>query len=230
MAATNDASKEATHLLRVRVVRATDVPAPSDSGSLPDPYCAVLLGDQRFQTAAVDNTTAPEWNAQFEFAVSGDVEGQALVVRLWEEDTFSDDRLGGARVALTDSDLRDGEWSSKTLTVSKEGESAPCKIVVELQPMGFSGTPPPRKRTLAIKFAEAEDDKTINESVSSFTLGNQTASSPKASAPETADDDNAAVVFDIHDPTTDEVVLTLDADGNGSLGIDEAPIWGSGWG
>lgn len=160
--------------LHVEVLRARNIPTSSDNGSLPDPYCAVLLGDQRHQTPAVDNTTEPSWSADnaFEFKVDDDHSAQTLIIRLWEDDTFSDDKLGGAKLPLKDADAApfvDGEWCEKTVTIGSA--SPPCEVDVRIKAVGFGGKKP----------AEAEQQEDNKEDAS-----------PAASPTKTENDDAAS--------------------------------------
>eukprot|EP00672_Neobodo_designis_P021214 CAMPEP_0174840382 /NCGR_PEP_ID=MMETSP1114-20130205/8646_1 /TAXON_ID=312471 /ORGANISM="Neobodo designis, Strain CCAP 1951/1" /LENGTH=533 /DNA_ID=CAMNT_0016074529 /DNA_START=172 /DNA_END=1773 /DNA_ORIENTATION=+ len=169
-AAADDSSS--SQQLHVTVVRARNVPASSDVGTLPDPYCAVLVGDQRFQTEACDETTSPEWNATFEFNVA-DAASDKLTVRLWEDDTFSDDKLGAAVVPLSDDCFVTDEWVEKTVSIGPSG----CEIDLKLKAVGFGKAAENKPEE---KEAEKEKEE---EAAAADTTTNEASPGKESSAP-----------------------------------------------
>ena len=85
-------------VIRVRAIEAKDLEA-KDVGVLKkgksDPYAMLVIGAQTFRTKTVNNNLNPEWNETFEAFVDNH-EGQALEVRVYDEDTSSKDSKIGS--------------------------------------------------------------------------------------------------------------------------------------
>jgi len=68
-----------------------------------DPYVQVKIGKKKEKTETVQSSTRPVWNEVFEFSkVKPD---DVIELKLMDDDTFSDDTIGVASLALSQLDL-----------------------------------------------------------------------------------------------------------------------------
>jgi hypothetical protein len=120
------------------VVSATGLPDDSDTFSAPDPFVVVIVGSDRFQTEVAENKAQPVWNAHFTVDGTAETLPGHATVRLWEDDTISDDKLGEATVSLKAGAVMDGEWVHHALVMraARHGQAA-CIVEVRVRAKGF---------------------------------------------------------------------------------------------
>lgn len=85
--------------LYVKVVEAKDLLA-ADSNGFSDPYVKLSLGNTKARTSVVHKSLNPCWNEDFFFNVT-DLD-EELKLTVWDEDRFTDDFLGQARIKVSD--------------------------------------------------------------------------------------------------------------------------------
>ena len=93
--------------VRVAIIEASDVANEDfDSHNVnqqSDPYVQVKIGKKKEKTETVQSSTRPVWNEVFEFSkVKPD---DVIELKLMDDDTFSDDTIGVASLALSQLDL-----------------------------------------------------------------------------------------------------------------------------
>ena len=93
--------------VRVCVVEAADLAShdidSANPGQTSDPYVAVKVGKTKRKTQTVQNSERPVFNEVFEFdELVGD---EAIELKVMDDDTFSDDTIGVASLAVAAFDL-----------------------------------------------------------------------------------------------------------------------------
>ena len=84
--------------LKIRVVKARDLPVMDPQSGMTDAYVQVKFGDEETQqTDIIYRSLNPTWNADFRIEIANDITLQDLpiVFKVWDKDTYSsDDSIG----------------------------------------------------------------------------------------------------------------------------------------
>ncbi|KAJ8281251.1 hypothetical protein GJAV_G00065330 [Gymnothorax javanicus] len=113
--------------LQAKVIRAVDLIAADITGKS-DPFCVLVLGNDRLQTHTIYKTRYPEWNKVFTFPVK-DIH-EVLEVSIYDEDgDKAPDFLG--KVAIPLLSVRNGQQA--TYALRKENLQGPSKGFVCLE-------------------------------------------------------------------------------------------------
>lgn len=88
--------------IRVRVMKATNLPAMDGSGAkgTTDAYVKVKLGSKSFQTQPVTQTLNPDFSSEFSFESRQDATGE-VCFEIWDSDTDADDFIGKFSIPIS---------------------------------------------------------------------------------------------------------------------------------
>ncbi|KAH3668401.1 hypothetical protein OGAPHI_002155 [Ogataea philodendri] len=112
--------------LRLRVIKASGLPA-ADSNGKSDPFTKVYLnGDDVMKTKTIKKTLDPEWNEEEEFEVDNRVNSVLrFKVSDWDIGLEQDDKLGEVSVNLSEIDpFLEGVQESKLQLIDDDGQPA----------------------------------------------------------------------------------------------------------
>lgn len=94
-------------------------------GGLPDPYACITINGTRSCTSTRQDTLKPRWNESLDPATSTALLS-GIQVELWDEDVSSNDPIcGKGLIALSESDIAEGQFSASCKTGSINARIAP---------------------------------------------------------------------------------------------------------
>merc|ERR1712080_744505 len=107
----SDQKEEASGVLQVTVVEATDL-VNKDKIGKSDPYVVIKFQDQEFRSPTVKNSLSPKWNFLSSFNVSSD-EGGNIEFSVYDDDVHkADEPLGSISISIPDalSEAKNPRW------------------------------------------------------------------------------------------------------------------------